>query len=171
MCALAGLLIVGSGTALVLVRQRDGRDARSTAARSPATATASAVPLPRCPSAIGPVADVDGQGCPEAVAVHGRTLSVGANRFTVGRQGDRVAVGDWDCDGSATPAVVRPSTGEVFVFPSWGAAGRPLTVHPTTVVERAVAPVATVSPGSSCTRLSVRRAGGPPVAVTTGARP
>ncbi|MCU1453765.1 MAG: serine/threonine protein kinase [Acidimicrobiales bacterium] len=169
--AAVGLLIVLGGLALVLVRQGHGRTPHGNGSRAAATATASTVPLRPCPGVTGPVADVDGRGCPEGVAVHGRTLSVGPNRFTVGSPGDRVAVGDWDCDGSATPAVVRPSTGEVFVFASWGTAGRPLTVHPTTVVERAVAPVASVSPGSSCAQLSVRRSAGPPVAVTTGARP
>lgn len=40
-------------------------------------------------------------------------------RYQVGRPGDRAALGDWDCDGETTPAVVRPSTGEVFVFDAW----------------------------------------------------
>ena len=29
--------------------------------------------------------------------------------------------GDWDCDGQATPAIVRPSTGHVVLFDAWPA--------------------------------------------------
>ena len=34
--------------------------------------------------------------------------------FRVGEAGDRVLLGDWDCDGVASPAVYRPATGEVL---------------------------------------------------------
>ncbi len=49
-------------------------------------------------------------------------------RYRVGRPGDVVTVGDWDCDGVSTPGVVRPSTGEVFLFPTWAAPDEPLTL-------------------------------------------
>lgn len=41
------------------------------------------------------------------------------SRWRVGEVGDRVAVGDWDCDGVPTLGVYRPATGEWFVFRSW----------------------------------------------------
>lgn len=53
------------------------------------------------------------------VAVEGRVVSVGSQRWEVGQPGDVVTVGDWDCDGIVTPAVLRPTTGEVFVFERW----------------------------------------------------
>jgi hypothetical protein len=49
-------------------------------------------------------------------------------RYQVGEPGDEVAVGDWDCDGTPTPGVVRAATGEVFLFDRWAEAGEPVTV-------------------------------------------
>lgn len=73
----------------------------------------------RCevPEPTGP--DVDGDGCPEPVALDGRTARVGTVTVEIGQDGDVVALGDWACAGIATPAVLRPSTGEVFVFTEW----------------------------------------------------
>ena len=69
------------------------------------------------PDPAGP--DVDGDGCPEAIDLDGRTATVGSVTVELGQDGDLVALGDWHCDGVATPALLRPSTGEVFVFPTW----------------------------------------------------
>lgn len=51
--------------------------------------------------------------------VEGRNVSTDDGRWEVGAEGDVVVVGDWDCDRLATPAVLRPSTGEVAVFDRW----------------------------------------------------
>jgi tRNA A-37 threonylcarbamoyl transferase component Bud32 len=69
------------------------------------------------PEPTGP--DVDGDGCPEEVVLDGRTAQVGTVTVELGQEGDLVALGDWHCDGIATPALLRPETGEVFVFPAW----------------------------------------------------
>jgi hypothetical protein len=82
-----------------------------------------------CPVVAAPAADVDGDGCPEALAVDGGGVSAGSARWTLGEPGDVVAVGDWDCDGRAAPALLRPATGDVFVFPGWAAEGEPVTVE------------------------------------------
>src|SRR4029450_12436128 len=76
-----------------------------------------------CPVVAAPAADVDGDGCPEALVVDGGGVSAGAARWTLGEPGDVIAVGDWDCDGRAAPALLRPATGDVFVFPGWAAEG------------------------------------------------
>jgi len=83
------------------------------------------------PSPAGP--DVDGDGCPEPVELDGRTATVGTVTVALGQEGDAVALGDWDCDGTATPALLRPETGEVFVFPRWSL-DEPLEVPSTAVV-------------------------------------
>jgi hypothetical protein len=44
--------------------------------------------------------------------------------------GDRVVLGDWNCDGTPTAAIARPSTGAVYVFDKWPAAGVAASVHP-----------------------------------------
>lgn len=56
-------------------------------------------------------------------SVEGRTVEVGGRRYEVGEPGDRVSVADWDCDGSATAGLVRPETGEVFLFGEWPTTG------------------------------------------------
>ncbi len=58
--------------------------------------------------------------------------------FAVGRHDDRVTVADWDCDGTETPGVVRPGTGEVFFFDRWASVEEPITVHPALVIPGAL---------------------------------
>jgi hypothetical protein len=82
-----------------------------------------------CPGVAAPAADVDGDGCPEALVVDGGGVSAGSARWTLGEPGDVIAIGDWDCDGRAAPALLRPATGDVFVFPGWAAEGEPVTVE------------------------------------------
>ena len=86
--------------------------------------------------------------------------------FRIGRAGDEVLVGDWDCDGRATPAALRPSTGEIFVFPRWATPGQPLTVHAVTTVPGATV-VSTDRDGLGCSRLAVRSGSGHDVVVDT----
>ena len=87
--------------------------------------------------------------------------------YDVGEAGDLVAVADWDCDGQATPAVVRPSTGEVFVFPRWAAASDALTVPATQVVAGASG-VRPSGFGTACPQLEVVRNDGTAVVVEVG---
>lgn len=48
-------------------------------------------------------------------------------RFSLGRPGDQVAVGDWSCDPEPTPALLRPSTGQVYRFDGWARPGADAT--------------------------------------------
>lgn len=68
----------------------------------------------------------------------GRIIEVGSQRFEAGVAGDRVAVGDWDCDGVATPAVLRPTTGALFVFEEWASEGSDVSIAPTRTIASAV---------------------------------
>jgi hypothetical protein len=96
---------------------------------SPAPVTA-----PRCPGTVPPAADVDGDGCPERFSVDGARMTVDGIAYDLGRSGDLTAVADWDCDGRATPALLRPSTGEVFVFDAWARLDQQVTVSPLATV-------------------------------------
>jgi hypothetical protein len=87
-------------------------------------------PPPGCPAVAGPASDVDGDGCPEALAVDGATVTAGPVQWTLGEPGDIAAVGDWDCDGEASAALLRPRTGDVFAFPAWAETGAPVSVRP-----------------------------------------
>lgn len=62
-----------------------------------------------------------------------RVLQAGIT-YSIGEPGDAVEVADWDCNGTETPGVVRPSTGEVFLFDRWATAGQPLVSEPSLVV-------------------------------------
>jgi len=88
--------------------------------RTPASETAAGSRRRDCPSpaTAGP-ADVDGDGCIGIVAVADGIVSVGGRRWQVASPDDLVAVGDWDCDGLSTPAVVRPGTGSIWAFSHW----------------------------------------------------
>lgn len=96
-----------------------------------------------CPPTAAPAADADGDGCPEALAIERGTgapptgpatvadatvITAGGVRWRVGEPGDLVAMGDWDCDGESSAALLRPTSGDVFVFDGWATPARPLTV-------------------------------------------
>lgn len=72
-----------------------------------------------CSPAMGASADVDADGCPEPVGIDGTTITAGDVVFRVGEADDHVAMGDWTCSGTVTPGLVRPATGEVFLFHRW----------------------------------------------------
>ena len=136
---LLGLILVGVG---VLGFVKGGGDGVATPTASPtvgADASPEAAPAPAPPSdpttttappppttgppvtTCGPAGapDLDEDGCGDTLQVEGTVVRVGDVAFEVGRSGDRVTLGDWDCDGVVTPALLRPSTGEVFVFDEW----------------------------------------------------
>lgn len=92
-----GVAAVVLGGALILRSQVDSRPA-STSTTEPTTTTSIQE---------------------ERIRIDGTVVSSPRGRFEVGQPGDLVEIGDFDCDGERTPAVLRPSTGEVFVFPQW----------------------------------------------------
>jgi hypothetical protein len=135
--ALTGALL------LIVAGSRLGRDGHATADPRPGGAPPGAAP-PGSPSTTGtdpadPTDQVDtsddtsddadaGPGPrPGPSAGPGVVLARADERYGVGERGDLVAVGDWDCDGSATPGVVRPGTGEIFLFDAWAEPGAPVT--------------------------------------------
>lgn len=74
-------------------------------------------------------------------------LVYGGRRWRAGEDGDVIVLGDWDCDGTDTPAVLRPSTGEVWRYDRWEeGAATPVTTVPGAAELRAV-------PDGPCDRL------------------
>lgn len=72
--------------------------------------------------------DLNGDGCPVPVAWDGRVLTARfqpgdrtPRSYEVGLRGDVLLFGDWDCDGAQSPALYRPSAGEVLYVNSFGA--------------------------------------------------
>ena len=84
---------------------------------------------------------------------------MGGRAYGIGEDGDLLAVGDWDCDGTATPALVRPSTGSVFLFAAWPGADSALSAEPVTSVAGARS-LATASDATGCDALVVETASG-----------
>jgi hypothetical protein len=107
-----------------------------------------------CAAIDGPAADVDGDGCAEALVVDGATVDAGVAQWSLGEPGDVAAVGDWDCDGEASAALLRPATGDVFLFADWAEVDQPVTVRATRRIAGGIA--IRTEPGSDgCDRLLV----------------
>ncbi|MDE0665921.1 MAG: hypothetical protein OXH67_10030 [Acidimicrobiaceae bacterium] len=58
----------------------------------------------------------------------GAIIDHGGSRYGVGRDGDFVETGDWNCDGRPTPAIIRPSTGHIVLFDVWPAPGQTISM-------------------------------------------
>lgn len=163
--ALASGLLAAAVAAVALAGRPRPSPAPDRAARPP-TPAATEQPSP-CPEPdTGPAADVDGDGCPEALAVEGGEIVAGSLRFAAGRPGDVVVVGDWDCDGQATPAVLDPATGDLFVFDAWPpSAGGELTVGARAAVAGAIGARTADVDGDGCDDVVLERRSGPPAVV------
>jgi hypothetical protein len=112
--AAAGLAVV----ALWAVMGPDRNASTATPSQTPVAAVpATPTPAPRATPTPSPP-PASSQETPRVVVI-GNLVAVDDTWFEVGRSGDIVRVGDWDCDGSPSPAVLRPTSGEVFVFEEW----------------------------------------------------
>ncbi len=108
---------VAVSSAAVLI-PRDHKSARPPivrASRSSVSTTTMAVA--GCP----PVDD----GC-APVASPGGLLITATGRYQVGLAGDVVVVGRWLCGPTAYPAVLRPGSGDIWIFSSWPSPGHPV---------------------------------------------
>ena len=91
---------------------------------------------PPQPGATDLMADVGGEGCTRAVRWYRATGLVevadddGLRRYAVGRGGDALHLADWDCDGRATPAVVRAGEDVAWHFDRWPSNEDPVTPRP-----------------------------------------
>jgi hypothetical protein len=119
-----------------------------------------------CPAVDGAMtADVDGDGCAEAVRYAAGVVEAAGRRWAVGEDGDIAAVGDWSCSGHRSLALLRPRTGEVFAFNGWAAAGRDVSAPLTATVAGGRGLRAADLDGDGCNELVVKRASGAPAVV------
>jgi hypothetical protein len=127
----------------------------------PATATTSAGPT--CPEVTALLqADVDGDGCADALRYADGILVAGQRRWSVGQPGDQVATGDWACQGTRTLALLHPATGDVFRFDGWAAPGHDVSVKAAARVEGGQALRTADLDHDGCHELVVERATGGP---------
>lgn len=64
------------------------------------------------------LADLDGDGCSETMGLADGVLTTATGSYRLGQHGDVLVAGDWDGDGTWTPGLYRPATGEAFLFDS-----------------------------------------------------
>ena len=74
---------------------------------------------PTAPTRAAPAPAVASTTSRRPSATTGVVLEHAGRRYSVGRAGDIVVLGDWNCDDVTTPAVLRPETGEVARFDEW----------------------------------------------------
>lgn len=90
----------------------------------------------------------------------GGSFATAAGTWTVGEPGDIVVVGRWSCDGSALPALLRPQSGQVWIFDRWAGAGADVAGRQVATVAGARSLEVVPGPGG-CDRLLVTtRSGG-----------
>lgn len=135
------------------------RPGSSTTTTTTTTTTRTDATTPGCGSAPPPTADPDGDGCPSTVLIGDAVVEVDGVRYGVGRPGDLLAVGDWDCDGLATVALVHRGSGEVFLFDGWASGGAEATATSLGTVPGAEA-LEAVGAAGGCGRLVVVDADG-----------
>ena len=99
---------------------------------------------------------------PAPLEVVGRQVRTPAGRWEVGKEGDAIVVGDWNCDRRPTPAVLRPSTGLIAVFDQW-AEDAPEPARPISTIEGASG----IRPTGRCGELAVRTSEGSEQVVDT----
>ena len=92
------------------------------------------------------------------VTYAGGVLTVGSARFAVGRPGDVVTTGRWTCGATPTLALLRPETGEIWIYPSWP--GGPQSVAPIAAGPVASARRLAADASGRCDALAVTRADG-----------
>ena len=114
-------------------------------------------------------------GCPpadgncRAVVLPQGVLTTSAGRFAVGRAGDLIVLGRWDCGPVALPALLRPSNSEVWVFDTWPTPGTDVAARPLARV--AGASSMAVSPAADgCDLLRILRSDGRSVTLQAAPR-
>lgn len=129
---LVGAVVGGAAAAAVALAVGTRFDEQYDEPASSQAVTTTACPVRPVPPAPGValVADIDGAGCPSGARWHDGVLVVAGvspgerpRRYALGAPGDVVALGDWDCDGRATPGTYRPATGVVTLYGSWPGEG------------------------------------------------
>jgi hypothetical protein len=117
----------------------------------------------RSPSGVTTACPAVDDGC-VPVALQAGVLDEPTGRYEVGQPGDVIVLGRWRCGPTAFPAVLRPPTGEVWIFDSWPGPDHSVVGH--LVAHLASALTLRVRPyPSGCDRLEIDRPDHPPITI------
>lgn len=152
LCGLALVLVVSGGAGRPAPPATHDRSETATVIGATATAPVANT----SPTSVDRPSPDDGSVTGHVVRHHGR-------QFAVGRPGDRVVLGDWTCDGTRTPAVLRPRKGEVHVFDEWAEPGMPVTAR---LIATHLGATELLVDHGACDRLRVRTGDGALVDLT-----
>lgn len=100
---------------------------------------------------------------PDTGAFRDGVLTVDGASFALGQPGDTETTADWLCTGQPTVALLRPGTGELFIFDSWPDTGHDVTARPIGRVDHAVALRAVDADRDGCPSMEVERLDAPPL--------
>jgi hypothetical protein len=143
-------------------------------ARSPATTIVTATDSPTTQTSLAGSAPGVTSGVATTAAPPGTaptpTVEHGGATYEIGEVGDEVVVGDWWCESTPTAAVLRPSTGELYLFAQWPEPGDETEPPPPIDVgDQAVSLL--VESVEGCDRLVVEHVDGSQQLVVTGDQP
>lgn len=132
--AVVAVPLVGAAVILIasVVRPPDAGAGRTPSAEETAASVTEGDPRPfgtTHPTVTSPPGSGERVWPGGPISVDGTVVSIGDRRWSVGAAGDMVLVGDWDCDGAPTPAVLRPGDGGFFVFDRWAGEGEAATAR------------------------------------------
>jgi hypothetical protein len=151
------LVIAGLGTAAALLAVAAAKVVLGPpGAERPALAGPAGVSSP-APAGGATFCPPEDGGC-RPLPMSGTEFSTPTGSWNLGQPGDVVVLGRWTCHDPATPAVLQPATGRVWLFDSWstgsgGERGRLLATIPD------ARSLVTVPGTSACDRLAVVRDG------------
>lgn len=151
-------LAMTTAAAVLVVAYRNApspEEGQPAAARTAAGGPGTSADLSCPPVPTGRAADVDGDGCEEPIQVSAGVVEVAGDRWQIGEPTDLAVVADWDCDGAATPVVIRPATGEVWLFPTWAGPTEGVVGHAVGRVRDPVDASAVDADGDGCPELAV----------------
>ena len=130
--AMVVVCVVAAALVAFLLADGDGDGPTPALAPTPTAEPPGTAPGPVSPTPAPADLIPAGPGDPATVVEHA------GRRYGIGAAGDLVHIADWDCTGEATPAVLRPTTGELAVFSSWPEPDASLLPTMTMVVEGAI---------------------------------
>jgi serine/threonine protein kinase len=117
------LCLLGTGAGVMLSSSSGASSGSQSSPHSPPSLGLAGSSSPVESGSPAPCPAVD-QGC-GPVPIPGGLLTAPTGRYQLGAPSDVIVVGRWECTSIALPAVLRPSTGQVWTFDAWPTALQP----------------------------------------------